>query len=233
MQEEHNIKPEDSQANEEAFSPIKQQKPEKEKRNILRIHFVIELILMIGLIVLFILFFTSRKTAQYSAPLAVQKLAEKSVKVVFINIDSLNSQYIFVKKLRTDLEATGKSLESEIMSEQAAFEKEASDFQKQTAANAIPEDKAKILYNALMQKQQALADKKERYTQQVAEKEQAMHLTLLDTVTNFLKRYNRNYNFDYILGYANAGQILLASKTLDITNDVVRELNNEYKQKGK
>ena len=84
-----------------------------------------------------------------------------------------------------------------------------------------------------MQKQQALVDKKERYTQQVAEKEQAMHLTLLDTVTNFLKRYNRTYKFDYILGYANAGQILLASDTLDITPDVVKELNKEYKEKEK
>jgi outer membrane protein len=157
----------------------------------------------------------------------------KSVKVVFINIDTLNNQYIYVKKLRTDLEATGKKLESEIMSEQAAFEKEATAFQKQAAANAIPEDKAKVMYDALMKKQQALADKKERYTQQVAEKEQAMHLTLLDTVTNFLKRYNRSYKFDYILGYANAGQILLANDTLDITSDVVKELNKEYQVKGK
>jgi len=84
-----------------------------------------------------------------------------------------------------------------------------------------------------MQKQQALTDKKEKYTQQVAEQEQAMHLTLLDTVTNFLKRYNRSYNFDYILGYANSGQILLASETLDITGDVVKELNKEYQEKGK
>jgi Skp family chaperone for outer membrane proteins len=55
----------------------------------------------------------------------------------------------------------------------------------------------------------------------------------LDTVTNFLKRYNRSYNFDYILGYANSGQILLASETLDITGDVVKELNKEYQEKGK
>jgi outer membrane protein len=233
MQEENNIKPEGSQADEQAFPQVKQQKPEKEKRKFLQIHFIIELILLVGVTVLFILFFTSRKTVEHSPVLALQNTAGKSVKVVFINIDSLNNQYQYVKKLKTDLEATGKRLESEILSEQAAFEKEATDFQKQVAANAIPEDKAKIMYDALMKKQQALTDKKERYTQQVAEKEQAMHLTLLDTVTNFLKRYNRSYNFDYILGYANAGQILLASETLDITEDVVRELNKEYMEKRK
>jgi outer membrane protein len=233
MQEDYNNKPDISQTGEQAFPPVKQEEPEEEKRNIFQGHLAIELILLIGLAVLYVLFFTSKKTTEPGTSLAFQKSGEKSVKVVFINIDSLNNQYLFVKKLKTDLEATGKRLEAEILSEQAAFEKEATSFQKQAAANAIPEDKAKIMYEALMQKQQALADKKERYTQQVAEKEQAMHLTLLDTVTNFLKRYNRTFKFDYILGYANAGQILLASDTLDITGDVVKELNKEYKEKGK
>jgi outer membrane protein len=233
MQEDYNNKPDISQTGEQAFPPVKQEEPEEEKRNIFQGHLAIELILLIGLAVLYVLFFTSKKTTEPGTSLAFQKSGEKSVKVVFINIDSLNNQYLFVKKLKADLEATGKLLEAEILSEQAAFEKEATSFQKQAAANAIPEDKAKIMYEALMQKQQALADKKERYTQQVAEKEQAMHLTLLDTVTNFLKRYNRTFKFDYILGYANAGQILLASDTLDITGDVVKELNKEYKEKGK
>ena len=233
MQEDYNNKPDISQTGEKDFPPVKQEEPEEEKRNIFQGHLAIELILLIGLAVLYVLFFTSKKTTEPVTSLAFQKSGERSVKVVFINIDSLNNQYLFVKKLKTDLEATGKRLETEILSEQAAFEKEATSFQKQAAANAIPEDKAKIMYEALMQKQQALADKKEKYTQQVAEKEQAMHLTLLDTVTNFLKRYNRTYKFDYILGYANAGQILLASDTLDITGDVVKELNKEYKEKGK
>jgi len=234
MQEEYNNnKPEVPQAGEQDFSQENPEEPKKEKVNILQGHLAIELILLIGLAVLYVLFFTTRKTTEPGSSFALQKSTGKSVKVVFINIDSLNNQYLFVKKLKTDLEATGKRLETEILSEQAAFEKEASAFQKQAAANAIPEDKAKVMYEALMRKQQALSDKKEKYTQQVADKEQAMHLTLLDTVTSFLKRYNRAYKFDYILGYANAGQILLASDTLDITGDVVRELNKEYKEKGK
>jgi len=233
MQEEYINKPEVPHADDPAFQPINEEEPKEEKRNIFQGHLAIELILLIGLAVLYVLFFTLKKTAEPGTSPAFQKSGGRSVRVVFINIDSLNNQYLFVKKLKTDLETTGKRLESEILAEQAAFEKEATSFQKQAAANAIPEDKAKVMYEALMQKQQALTDKKERYTQQVSDKEQAMHLTLLDTVTNFLKRYNRTYKFDYILGYANAGQILLASDTLDITADVVKELNKEYKEKGK
>jgi outer membrane protein len=234
MHNEFIDKPEEPQAEEQAFSPVTPETEYRETKTRQFPHLVIELILLAGLIVLYILFFTSRKPPEpsYPAP-AFQKSGAASARVMFINIDSLNEQYQFVKKLRTDLETTGKRLEKEILSEQAAFEKEAANFQKQVSANAIPEDKAKVIYESLMQRQQALAEKKDRYTQQVAEKEQAMHQTLLDTVTNFLKRYNRTYKFDYILGYAKAGQILLANDTLDITGSVVKALNDEYKEKEK
>ena len=195
------------------------------------VKYVVEIILFIGLAVLYILFFTSKKGHEQSPTIAVKGSDGASAKVVFVNIDTLNVKYNFVRKLKTDLETTGKRLESEILSEQATLEKEAAAFQKQAAANAIPEDKARAMYEALMQKQQVLADKKEKYTQQVAEKEQAMHQTLLDTVTCFLKRYNRTYKFDYILGFANSGQILLGNESMDITSDVVKQLNQEYKEK--
>jgi len=76
-------------------------------------------------------------------------------------------------------------------------------------------------------------DKKDRYTQQVADKEMKMNLTLLDTVTNFLKRYNRTYKYDYIMGLKTAGEILVANDTLDITKDVLNALNKSYQEREK
>jgi outer membrane protein len=233
MQEEFFDKPEEPQATEQNFQPSNPETPEEEKKSAFPSHRVIELILLAGLVVLYILFFTSKKPAETASPLIFGKSGTVPAKIMYINIDTLNEQYSYVKKLKTELESTGKRLENEILSEQAAFEKEATSFQNQVAAKTIAEDRAKILYEALMQKQQALTEKKDRYTQQVAEKEQAMHQTLLDTVTNFLKRYNRVYKFDYILGYAKSGQILLANDTLDITRDVVKALNKEYSDKTK
>jgi outer membrane protein len=100
-------------------------------------------------------------------------------------------------------------------------------------SNSISEERAKVVYEGLMQKQQLLVEKKDRYTQQVADKELNMNLRLLDTVTNFLKRYNRHYGYDYILGYKTAGEILLANDSLEITRDVLNTLNEEYIQRGK
>ena len=232
MQDENFEKPEDYQVSEELHGIPIEEKPISKKRPFFSQPTLVEYILLIGLVVLYVLFLTSKKTESI-VPLAFQKAGAKSTSVVFVNIDSLNSNYEFIKELKGDLEATGKRLQNEILSEQSAFEKEAADFQKQVAANAIPEEKAKTIYENLMLKQQALVDKKDRYTQQVADKEMKMNLTLLDTVTNFLKRYNRTYKYDYIMGLKTAGEILVANDTLDITNDVLIILNKAYQSKKK
>jgi outer membrane protein len=232
MHDENLEKPEETQASEELHTFPAEEKPAVQKKPFFAAPTFVEWILLLGLVVLYILFLTSNKQEK-TVPLAFQKAGTKSTSVVFVNIDSLNTRYEFIRNLKGDLEATGKRLQNEILSEQAAFEKEAAEFQKQVAANSIPEDKAKMIYEKLMQKQQSLVDKKDRYTQQVAEKEMKMNLTLLDTVTNFLKRYNKIYKYDYIMGLKTAGEILVANDTLDITNDVVNALNKTYKEKKK
>jgi outer membrane protein len=236
MQEENMTTPENTQATDSVFyshDPVEQQKVGNKR--FFTFNTIVNIILLIGLIVLYILFFTSKKSADElpQASMALQKSGGKSLSVVFVNIDSLNLKYDFVKLLRNDLESTGKRLQAEVLAEQSAFEKEAADFQKQVASNSIAEDKAKIIYESLMQKQQALVEKKDRFTQQVSNQELDMNLRLLDTVTNFLKRYNRIYKFDYILAHKTAGDILIANDTLDITSDVIKVLNKEYQSRKK
>ncbi|MGE5424673.1 MAG: OmpH family outer membrane protein [Syntrophothermus sp.] len=203
--------------------------PEQPKKPVFNLHLLLELVLLAGLAVLYILFFTSGKGKKEVTP--VVSSAGNAAKTVFVNIDTLNVHYKYVKDLSSDLEATGKKLQGEILSEQSSFEKDAADFQKQVQANAIPEAQAKTKYEALMMRQQALVEKKDRYTQQVADKELKMHQTLLDTVNNFLKRYNRNFGYEYILGYSKQGEILYANDMLDITTDVLKALNEEYDKK--
>jgi len=234
MQDENIVIPDNNQAIEENYpvqpEPVKE-KPEK--TSIFTFSNILSIVLLIGLIVLYVLFFTSKRTEEPKASVALLKSGNKALSIVFVNIDSLNEKYEFVRMLRNDLEGTGKRLQTEVLAEQGNFEKEAAEFQRQVASNSIPEEKAKMVYESLMQKQQAIVEKKERFTQQVANMELNMNLRLLDTITNFLKRYNEIYKFDYILTYKTAGEILIANDTLDITNDVLVSLNKEYKERKK
>ena len=191
------------------------------------INTILMLVGLVGLAVLYVLFFTHQKFAAPAIPSA--KAGGAGLSVVFVNIDSLNAQYEFLAELRKDLEGQGLKLQNEVMSNQASLQKEFNDLQRLIQGNAVTEERAQALYQNLMQKQQALEEKKAEYTQRIAEKEFSMNMQLLDTVNAFLKRFNTNYGYDYILGYKTAGEILLASDTLDITRVVVEELNKEYR----
>lgn len=230
IQEQESVYP--GSTDEIRTEPVNEQKPPKQPFFTFNFNTLLGFILLAGLAILYFLHFT-KPASQPVAPLQVQKAGGKSLSVVFVNIDSLNSRYDFVKSLRNNLEGTGKRLQTEVLNEQASLEKEAADFQKQISMNAISEDKAKLIYEQLMERQQKLMEKKERYTQQVAEQEMEMNIRLVDSVTAYLKRFNRQYGFDYIFGYKTAGEILVANDTLDITNAVIEGLNAEFNDRKK
>ena len=133
--------------------------------------------------------------------------------------------------MRADLEAKGKRLEGEVASKQQAFEKDAAYFQDQVAKKSISDQSAQEIYGQLQQNQKAIYDLRDRYAAELQQSEMDMNVALIDSVMNFLKRYNDKYKFDYILGFTKGGNILFANDTLDVTNDVIKELNIAYKEK--
>ncbi len=196
---------------------------------------VLLLVVLAGLIVLYILFFTSKPsgevavTEEDSAMIAPASGPD----IVYVNIDTLNEYYEFVKVLKRNLESTGNRLQREVLNEQDALEKEAAAFQQKISTNSITEERARVVYEELMTKQQTLMEKKDRYTQLIAEQEFNMNIQLLDTVNNFLLRFNRDYQYNYILAFRTAGEILVASDSLDITRQVLDQLNEEYASRKK
>jgi len=184
------------------------------------------LVALAGVIILFILHFTGSKSSAVSG--ALDKASKGAITVAFVNNDSILSHYELVKKMRADLEAKGKRLEGEIASQQQAFEKDAAYFQDQVKKKALSDKSAQEIYGQLQQNQQKIYALRDRYAAELQQSELDMNVALIDSVMNFLKRYNEKYKFDYILGFTKGGNILYANDTLDVTNDVIKELNAAY-----
>ncbi|MBL6950981.1 MAG: OmpH family outer membrane protein [Bacteroidales bacterium] len=196
---------------------------------------ILLLIVLAGLVVLYILFFTSKPTGEVGVMEEDSTMiaSASGPDIVYVNIDTLNEYYEFVKVLKRNLESTGNRLQREVLNEQDALEKEAAAFQQKISTNSITEERARVVYEELMAKQQTLMEKKDRYTQLIAEQEFNMNIQLLDTVNNFLLRFNREYQYNYILAFRTAGEILVASDSLDITRQVLDQLNEEYASRKK
>lgn len=200
--------------------------PSKSKIN--PILLTLNLVMLVGIIILFILYFMGSGSKSSSISGAIQKANKGVISVAFVNNDSILSHYELVKKMRADLEVKGKRLEGEVATKQQAFEKDAAYFQEQVAKKAISDQSAQEIYGQLQQNQKKIYDLRDRYAAELQQSEMDMNVALIDSVMNFLKRYNEKYKFDYILGFTKGGNILYANDTLDVTNDVIKELNAAY-----
>lgn len=97
-------------------------------------------------------------------------------------------------------------------------------------AQSMSQEQAGTVQQQLMQKQKRIQDR-----------EQSMGLDMQDAtfkkmqdvnkkIEDFLKQYNTDKGYSYILAYS-PGTIYYKDSTYDITNDVLKGLNEAYKKK--
>lgn len=230
MSEEINNTPETSNEeiqtqNTQAESIPAQLKTGKDRNQLL---LILNIVMLLGLVALYVIFFTRSSNGDSGVAQSVRKLNTGSLGIAYVNSDSILTNYALVKKMRGDLTAKSSRLEAEITAKQKAYEKDAAYFQEQVTNKSISEQSAQEVYQSLMKEQQKIVDLRDKYSADLQQHEFNLNIMLLDSVTNFLKRYNTKYKFDYILGYNKGGNIYLANDTLNITNDVIREINKEY-----
>ncbi len=235
MQEENVNMPGEIQENAAIeFNGAAEEKPSAPKHPffVFTINTVLGLVVLAGLVILYILVLT-KKENQVQLPAALQNSKGKALSVVYLNLDSLNLKYELIRNLRKDLEATVNKMQLELKKDEETLQKDGADFQQKVQAKAISDDKAKQIYEILMKRQQDLLEKKDRYTQMMTQQQMAMNEKLTDTLTHFLKRFNKTYRFDYIMGYKSEGEILVANDTLDITHTILDAINKEYVERKK
>lgn len=200
-------------------------------KNLVRISLLLSAIAIIGLIILFIMEFSDKdlpEAKQNEMVLPVSSNGSNSI--VFINSDLILEKYTLVNKMANQLEKERQKKDNDFNAKQKAYEQDAQYFQQQVQQQSISEQSAQQIYDQLMVKQQELVQLQDQYSAELAQKEFNMNLVLLDSVRNFVSRLNKKYNYDYILSYNTAGNIILAKDTFDITLPVLEGLNREYNE---
>jgi outer membrane protein len=155
----------------------------------------------------------------------------KSTKIAYINIDSLNEKYEYIKDKSKEIRSKQAAIEGSLNSMYSTFQQEVSDFQQAVQAGIRPEAELKKEEARLQQKQMEIANK-EKQLQVLSEEVAATQADMLKNVSKFIESYNNN-KFDYILAYtkSNISSVLYANPSLEITNEIVNGLNEEYRVK--
>ncbi len=189
------------------------------------LNLILNIIALTGVIVLFILYFSGNKCQNKNM---ASKANGAGLSIGYINSDSLMKNYDFVKALKDSFEIKQKAAEANFSIQQKTFENEVLAYQSKVKANTLSIEQATATEKLLMQKQENLLKLKDELTQTLAEEEAKMSIMIQDTIISYIKRFNTEFNYDYILGFSQGGGILYANDSLDITKTILKGINKEY-----
>jgi outer membrane protein len=196
----------------------------------------LEVVLFAAVIMLFILFFRSNAgsasalqadDADTVAVTGVHAVADGAM--VYINTDSLFQNYQMAIDLSEALGEKTKKMDAELSNKQKTFQANVTDFQNKAQKGLETRAKLAEMEQQLSADQQGLLQLNETYRMQIAEEQSVMQRKVLQAVMDYLKEYNRDKGYQFIMGRAFGDNLLYATPGLDITLSVLEGINAKYK----
>ena len=148
--------------------------------------------------------------------------------IVFVNIDSLLSNYEYFKKLKNQFQEKSKKAQAELSAKGTAFQNEVASYQK-NAGSLSPEQRA-VTEQRLARKQQELSAYNQNASESLATEQAAENEKLYDKIAEYLKKHAKDKGYKMVLTYSKSNPgMLFADASLDVTKDVTTGLNEAYK----
>ena len=156
------------------------------------------------------------------------KAAPTSMKIAYVEVDSIMSQYKFCKDYSLILQKKGQNIQSTLASKQQALQAAAANFQQKVQQNAYTREQAEAIQAGLQKQSADLQGLNQRLSNEFQVETEKYNADLRDSLRHFLNEYNKDKKYSLILSKA-GDNLLYADKAFDITNDVVAGLNKAYK----
>lgn len=151
-----------------------------------------------------------------------------SVKIAYVEVDSIMSQYKFCKEYSLILQKKSQNIENTLAAKQNSLQAAAAKFQQDVQNNKYTQQQAEAV-QANLQKQGAdLQTLQQRLGAEFQNETNTFNKALRDSIQHYLAAYNKDKKYGLILSKA-GDNILYADKAYDITNEVIVGLNKAYK----
>ncbi len=205
---------------------------------------ILNAVLAVAVAVLYYLHFSAQapQTATNVAapqPKPVVKLTAEDMakaakgKVLFVNSDSLLENYLFYVKKKQELEAKGERLQKDISNRTQTLQLDMQSAQEKAQSGGMTEQQMQEVGMRLRQKEENLMAYKDEQLQKLGNEESKLSKQLNDNISDYLKEYCEQAGINYVFGYTKGGGLLYASDSLDITQTIVKGLNERYKSQNK
>ena len=157
--------------------------------------------------------------------------APAELKIAYVEVDSIMTQYTFAKEYSALLEKKGQNIQATIAPKGQALQAAAANFQQKIQQNAFTSREQAESQQAAIQRDQAnLQSLQQRLSNEFAAEQEKYNNALHDSIAHYLAAYNKDKKYSIIFSKS-GDNLLYADKAYDITKEVIAGLNKAYKGK--
>ena len=157
--------------------------------------------------------------------------APAELKIAYVEVDSIMTQYTFAKEYSALLEKKGQNIQATIAQKGQALQAASANFQQKIQQNAFTSREQAESQQAAIQRDQAnLQSLQQRLSNEFAAEQEKYNNALHDSIAHYLAAYNKDKKYSIIFSKS-GDNLLYADKAYDITKEVIAGLNKAYKGK--
>lgn len=144
-------------------------------------------------------------------------------KTAYVDTTKLIQEFSEMKEVEADFNQRSERLKLELDSVAKGFQQEVMEYQENRATMSQAERQA--AEQELMQKQQMLQQQQQMRSGQLRQESDEVIDSLITKVKDFVKVYGEENGYTYIFGSNESANIMYAEEGLDITEEILSELN--------
>lgn len=162
---------------------------------------------------------------------ASAKAAAGDMKIAYVEVDSIMSQYKFCKEYSLILQKKGQNIQNTLAQKQQALQAAAANFQQKVQQNAYTREQAEGVNASLQMQNNDLQILNQRLSAEFQNETDQFNKALRDSIQHYLASYNKDKKYSIIFS-KQGDNLLYADKAYDITNEIIAGLNKAYKGKA-
>ena len=148
--------------------------------------------------------------------------------IVYIDLDRILSEYDMANDLRSVVETKAQNIQAEITRRGQKLEKEVAAYQEKIQKGLMTRSVAEVQGQKLQQQEIDFNNYAAQKQQEINEEQLVMMNQLGDAIQTFINKYNEEKQYAMILTNSGGAPVIAADASLDITEDVLTKLNEEY-----
>ena len=162
---------------------------------------------------------------------AAVKNAHTNFRIAYFDIDSLQANYDHYKDALEDLRKVEQSMNAEIQDMRARYQRYIGELQQKgpTMTQSQQEDAQR----SLQRMDKEFADRQQTLQTNMQNKQMDVVNELRKEIEQYLAEYNKEKGYTYIFSYEPGNLLYYKDSVFDITQDVLRGLNQKYQSRKK